>query len=89
LTDDHGEIKSMRTAPTHLRQGVAAKVLTHIVNEAKQRGLKQVSLETGSMEYFAAARSLYERFGFIPCEPFGDYQFDPNSVFMTKFLHHA
>jgi putative acetyltransferase len=84
LTDDHAEVKSMRTAPTHLRSGVASKVLTHLLNEAQRRGFKRVSLETGSMDYFAAARALYERFGFSPCGPFADYKLDPNSVFMTK-----
>jgi putative acetyltransferase len=38
------------------------------------------------MEYFAAARRLYETFGFKPCAPFGNYRPDPNSVFMTKQL---
>jgi putative acetyltransferase len=84
LTDDHAEIKSMRTAPTHIRRGVASQVLTHLLSEAQRRGFKRVSLETGSMGYFAAARALYERFGFSQCGPFSDYKLDPNSVFMTK-----
>jgi putative acetyltransferase len=84
LDDEHAEIKSMRTAPAHLRRGVAATVLTYILAQAKQRGFKQVSLETGSMDYFAPARALYERAGFTECPPFGDYKLDPNSVFMTK-----
>ncbi len=83
---DHGEIKSMRTAPTHLRQGVASQLLTHILSEARERGLKWVSLETGSMDYFASARALYVRHGFTLSAPFGEYQPDPNSVFMIKQL---
>jgi putative acetyltransferase len=35
------------------------------------------------MEYFEPARRLYASFGFEYCEPFGSYQKDPNSVFMT------
>jgi len=38
------------------------------------------------MAYFAPARALYERFGFVYCEPFGDYIPDPNSMFMTLGL---
>jgi len=83
LAPDHGEIKSMRTDTSHLRKGVARSVLTHIMDEAKRRGYRRLSLETGSMEAFAPARTLYARAGFTYCEPFGDYVEDPYSVFMT------
>jgi putative acetyltransferase len=82
----HGEIKSMRTAARHLRKGVAARMVEHIVEEARRRGYRRLSLETGSMAAFAPARSLYARFGFQPCGPFADYIEDPNSVFMTREL---
>lgn len=86
LDPQHGEIKSMKTAKAHLRKGVARRILAHIVEEAKRRGYRRVSLETGSMEAFDPARRLYESFGFDYCEPFADYEEDPNSVFMTKEL---
>ena len=86
LDATHGEIKSMRTADKHLRRGVAARLLEHIIAEAARRGYKRLSLETGSMEAFAPARALYERFGFDYCAPFADYLEDPYSVFMTKTL---
>ena len=54
-----------------------------IIAEAKQRGYRRLSLETGSMIAFAPARQLYAACGFTYCEPFGDYVNDPNSVFMT------
>ena len=38
------------------------------------------------MEAFAPARALYERAGFAPSEPFGDYVPSRNSVFMTRCL---
>src|SRR5436189_4243761 len=44
----HGELKSMRTAREHLRQGVAATLVTHMLEVAKARGYRRVSLETGS-----------------------------------------
>lgn len=87
LSSTHGEVKSMRTATAHRRQGVARAVLRHIVEVAKARGYRQLSLETGSQPAFEPARSLYRAFGFRPSAPFGDYVDDPNSVFMTKWLH--
>ena len=83
LDPQHGEIKSMRTVSAHRRKGVAATLLAHILEEARRRNYKKVSLETGSMEAFAAAHNLYARFGFKRCGPFADYVEDPNSMFMT------
>lgn len=86
LDAGHGEIKSMRTAEKHLRRGVAAGLLEHIIGEARRRGYRRLSLETGSMAAFAPARALYRRFGFDYCGPFAGYVEDPYSVFMTKTL---
>ncbi|MWV42847.1 GNAT family N-acetyltransferase [Paenibacillus sp. HJL G12] len=83
LDEEHGEIKSMRTATSHLRKGVARRILAHIIEEAKRRGYRRLSLETGSMEAFEPARRLYESFGFQYCHPFAEYIEDPNSLFMT------
>jgi putative acetyltransferase len=82
----HGEIKSMRTVSAHLRKGVGRALLNHIMAEAKRRGYRRLSLETGSMAAFEPARQLYSAFGFNYCAPFGDYVDDPNSMFMTKEL---
>jgi putative acetyltransferase len=73
LDGAHGEIKSMRTAPGQQRRGVAAAMLGHLLGEARARGYGRVSLETGGNDAFAPARALYERAGFAPCGPFGDY----------------
>ncbi|GEB77876.1 GNAT family N-acetyltransferase [Sporolactobacillus inulinus] len=86
LDAQHGELKSMRTSSAHRRKGVARRVLQHIIDEAKRRGYKRLSLETGSIDAFEPARRLYERFGFHYCLPFSNYVDDPNSVFMTKEL---
>jgi putative acetyltransferase len=82
----NAEIKSMRTTSSHLRKGVARKILRHIMNQAKESNYQRLSLETGSMAAFEPARKLYENFGFVYCEPFADYMDDPNSVFMTREL---
>ena len=84
LDSRHGEIKSMRTVSSQLRKGVAATLMRHILDEAKRRSYERLSLETGSTEPFAPARSLYASFGFKPCAPFADYVDDPFSVFMTR-----
>ena len=76
----------MRTAPDRTRQGVASTLLAHLMAEARRRGYRRVSLETGSFPFFAAARALYERWGFAYCAPFADYPRDPNSVRMTRAL---
>jgi len=86
LDAGHAEIKSMRTAKAHLRKGVATMLLQHIIKEAKRRGCRRLSLETGSMAYFEPAHRLYSKFGFKKCAPFASYVEDPNSIFMTKEL---
>lgn len=83
LDPQHAELKSMRTAPAHLEQGVASVLLNHIISEAKKRNYKRLSLETGSYEAFVPARKLYEKFGFDYCGPFSDYATSSNHVFMT------
>ncbi|SOB86964.1 putative acetyltransferase [Sphingomonas guangdongensis] len=73
LPAEHGELKSMRTAPACLRQGVGRAMLAHLISEARAAGFTRVSLETGANDAFAAARAMYEAAGFNPCAPFGDY----------------
>lgn len=86
LSPVEGEIKSMRTAPVARGQGVATRLLGHLLAAARQRGYERVSLETGSQEFFAPARRLYARHGFVGCPPFGDYRPDPNSTFLSLTL---
>lgn len=86
LDESHLEIKSMHTAEGARRQGVARAMLEHLLDVARSRGCRRVSLETGSMEAFAPARALYESAGFRVCEPFADYRPSANSVFMTLDL---
>lgn len=83
LAPDHGEVKSMRTAPEALGRRVGTAILDHIVAEARRRGYKRLSLETGSTEPFAAAIHLYEREGFVACAPFGGYSDTPFTRFFS------
>ncbi|MFT4249205.1 MAG: GNAT family N-acetyltransferase [Pseudomonas sp.] len=83
LGDGSGELKSMRTHPAFLRQGAAAAILDHIIAVARARGLRRLSLETGSGPAFEPALALYRRWGFVDGAAFGDYQ---RSAF-NQFLH--
>jgi putative acetyltransferase len=78
-----GEIKSMRTAPDHLRKGVAASLLDHIIDVARARGYTRLSLETGSGAAFEPALALYRRRGFANGAAFGGYV--PTDF--NQFLH--
>ncbi|MCP1373718.1 GNAT family N-acetyltransferase [Dyella lutea] len=82
----HGEVKSMRTAAAHLRRGAARAMLEHVVAEARRRGYRRLSLETGTAAAFEPAHWLYAAAGFVPCGPFNGYVEDPYSCFMTRAL---
>lgn len=84
LAPDHEELKSMRTEPELRGRGIASKLLNHVLADARSRGVSRISLETGSMDFFAPARALYARHGFEPCAPFGSYIEDPHSSYMTR-----
>ena len=86
LGPDHGEVKSMRTAMRHRRNGVGRAMLEHIISEARRRRYLRLSLETGSQPAFEPARRFYQGFGFHPCTPFDGYRDDPNSAFFTLAL---
>lgn len=78
-----GEIKSMRTGSQYLRKGIGLAILNHILVEARQRGYRRLSLETGSGPEFEPALRLYRKRGFKNGEPFSDY---PSTPF-NQFLH--
>lgn len=80
------EIKSMRSAPAARGKGVGRALLQFLLEQARHRGIRELYLETGSMDFFLPARTLYQSAGFTYCSPFADYPEDPNSLFMTKAL---
>ena len=86
LTPEHGEIKSMHVLREARGRGLARIFLREMMALAKSEGLSRLSLETGVQPSFIAARGLYLAEGFEECPPFGSYQLDPNSVFMTRAL---
>jgi putative acetyltransferase len=76
----------MHTSSDQRRRGVGSAMLLHIIDAARAAGMRRLSLETGSADYFLAARALYQKHGFAVCEPFGEYALDPSSVYMTRTL---
>jgi putative acetyltransferase len=85
LQNDTAEVKSMRTHPDFLRSGAASAILERIITVANSRGVRRLSLETGSGPAFEPALALYRRRGFVNGEPFSDYE---QSAF-NQFLHLA
>jgi len=86
LSHAHGEIKSMHTASVARGRGVAAAMLTRLVEIAREASYARVSLETGTQDFFESAHRLYERHGFTECGPFDTYVADPHSRFYTLDL---
>lgn len=84
VAERHAELKSMRTAPHRTGEGIGGLLVTHVLDHARATGLQRISLETGSEDFFAPARRLYARHGFVECPPFGSYWPDPLSTFMTR-----
>lgn len=86
LDREHFELKSVHTAAAVRGRGIGRAIVDHLIEQARDRGCRRVSLETGSMEAFAPSRALYRAAGFEPCEPFGQYGPSPNSVCMTRLV---
>ncbi len=86
LKKGHGEFKSIRIHDNFRKKGHGIIVMNHLINEAKQLGIKRLSIETGAGDFFIPARKLFKSCGFIPCEPFAHYKDDVNSVYLTKSI---
>ena len=86
LDKEHGEFKSIRVSDNFRGKGNGIKVINHLINEAKKLNIKRLSLETGAGDFFLAARKLFSKCGFEPCEPFSHYKKDINSIYMTMLI---
>jgi putative acetyltransferase len=89
LDETHAELKSMHTITAARGRGVGRAMVDHLLAVAADRGYRRVSLETGTIDAFAPARSLYTKIGFEPCAPFGEYTVNPHSACMTIDLAQA
>ena len=86
LDKDHGEFKSIRVNDNFRGKGNGIKVINHLINEAKKLNIKKLSLETGAGDFFIAARKLFNKCGFEPCDPFSHYKKDVNSIYMSMLI---
>mgnify|MGYP003585720779 FL=1 len=86
LDASHAELKTMRVQSGYRGSETAHRILAHALNEAQASGVDRISLETGTEPFFTPARKFYARNGFESCEPFGGYQLDPHSCFMTRAI---
>lgn len=82
LNAGYGELKRMYIQPQHRGRGIGNALLTFLEAEAIARGCTLFMLETGV--YQTEALGLYERAGYVRRSPFGNYTYDPQSIFMYK-----
>ena len=87
LDKNHGEFKSIRVHDNFRKKGKGIKVINHLIDEARKLEIKRLSIETGSGNFFAPARKLFNNCGFVKCPPFAHYIEDVNSLYFTKLLN--
>ena len=83
LDNEHGEFKSIRVEDRFRGKGIGEKIISYLINVSKKEGIKKLSIETGSGDFFSSARKLFKKFGFKTCVPFADYKEDPNSCYFN------
>jgi ribosomal protein S18 acetylase RimI-like enzyme len=79
---EYGELKRMYVRPAFRGRGFGRLMLDHLAAYVGSRDVAILRLETGIHQ--AEAIGLYERAGFRPIPPFGDYRPDANSKFYEK-----
>jgi putative acetyltransferase len=79
---DYGELKRMFVRPQFRGLGFGKLLVDHLADHARANGVGLLRLETGIHQ--TAAIRLYERLGFQPIPPFGDYREDPLSLCYEK-----
>lgn len=87
LDNEHGEFKSIRIHDDFRNKGYGIKIIDHLIYEAKKLDIKRISLETGAGKFFDPARRLFKKCNFEPCQPFGHYKEDLNSLYLTKLIN--
>ena len=80
----YGEIKNLFISPQHRGLGAAKVIMAALENHLVDGGISLCRLETGPSQLESIG--LYQRLGYQQCDLYGDYQFDPLSLFMEKEL---
>ena len=86
LNKEHGEFKSIRVEDRFRKKDNGIKILKHLIFEARKLNIKRISVETGTGDFFAPARKLFNKCGFKLCKPFDHYKEDPNSCYMSMLI---
>ncbi len=84
---EHGwaEIKRMYVRANHRGKQIGGQILARLEDEARQRGVGRLVLETGDVLH--AAIRVYERAGFTRCAAFGPYAaMSPESIVRSVFM---
>ncbi len=81
---EYAEVKRMYVDESGRGKGIGKLLLETIIEQAKKLEVSLLRLETGI--YQPEAKGLYEKYGFNEIGPFGDYEYDPMSLFMEKYL---
>ena len=79
-----GELKRMFVAPEARGLGIGSAILQAIEQRARQLGLAELKLETGTAQ--PEALGLYRAAGYRPCAAFADYRPSPLNLFLAKPL---
>ena len=87
LDKGHGEFKSIRVHDNFRKKGNGAKVINHLIEEAKKLDITKLSIETGAGNFFKPARKLFKKCNFVPCGTFAHYKEDINSIYLTKLIN--
>jgi GNAT superfamily N-acetyltransferase len=84
IKDGVGELKRMYVVPEHRGKGYSRVLLRALVQHARDVGLREVWLETGTRHGPAVA--LYESEGFRPIAPFGYWADHPETLCFALVL---
>jgi ribosomal protein S18 acetylase RimI-like enzyme len=69
IGDGLGEVKRVWVSPGSRRQGLGRRLMAEIERHARERGLRELRLDTRSD--LVESRRLYEQLGYREVEPFG------------------
>jgi putative acetyltransferase len=84
IAPGHAEMKRMFVRAEARGAGLGRRLLDALEDAARLRDIDRISLETGIKQ--PEAIGLYRASGYQDCRPFGSYNDDPLSLFMTKRL---
>jgi putative acetyltransferase len=82
--EEYAEVKRVYVRPKFRGRGLSRRIMDHLEQIVKARGLRILRLETGVHQ--PEAIGLYEKLGFRRIGPFGEYQAHPLNLFFEKEL---